>query len=156
MQPSNPVLEKALRILSFRAHSYAELFQKLSKAGFEEEAICPVLQKLLDNRLLDDAAFAAAWVSARAAKGMGPRRIAQELRQKGVSPSLYVPLLDVLAEEALLESAVALAEKHLLRSTKNAQKRTFDALIRRGFSFETAKAALRIADANTASDGEEI
>ncbi len=76
----------ALRLIALREHSRAELSVKLRKRGFGEREIAPVLARLIDERLLDDARFAELWVESRLArKCEGPAVLLARLRAHGVS-----------------------------------------------------------------------
>lgn len=135
-------LDKALRALSTRAHSEQEIVRKLTRAGFEERAIAEAMAKLASYRLTDDAAFASQWARSRARRGMGPYRIARELRDKGIAREESDAALAALDEDASLDAATQLAAKHLQRGDERAKKRAYDALIRRGYSYDTARKAL--------------
>src|SRR5438874_318192 len=78
-------LDSALRLLGYRARSRAEMRQRLSRKGYEEEIVDEALAWLEAHGLLDDAQFSQAWVESRAdAHPMGRERLAWELRGKGV------------------------------------------------------------------------
>lgn len=134
--------EKAMRSLSMRAHSESEIVEKLTRARFDERTIAEVMAKLYEYRLLDDEAFAAQWAEARTRRGMGPWRIGQELRQKGIDREIIDAVLAELDEDDAMEKAVELAEKHLRRGDSNARRRAYDALVRRGYGYDTARQAL--------------
>lgn len=77
--------EAALRFLSTRPRSAAEVGERLARRRVPAAAIRTVLADLAAEGLLDDLAFARAWIARRTAKSYyGPRRIHWELRQKGV------------------------------------------------------------------------
>ncbi|MGU3500406.1 recombination regulator RecX [Mycobacterium sp. C31M] len=84
-----------LRLLTVRARTRAELVEQLTKRGYPDEVITPVLGRLVEVKLLDDAAFAQEWVrSRRANSGKGKRALAVELRTKGVDEELIAETLD--------------------------------------------------------------
>lgn len=145
MQP-NPreqkALDRALRALSMREHSERELVEKLGRAGFDEREIAYAMGKLSDYRLVDDGAFAEKWAASRARRGLGTFRIRQELRQKGVDARSADAALLKIDEEASLEAATRLAQKHLDRGDANALRRAADALKRRGFDYDTIHRAI--------------
>lgn len=135
-------LEKALRILAVRAHSEWEIVDKLTRAGFDAQAVASAMALLTEYGLVDDDAFARAWVASRARKGLGPYRIAHELRQKGIAAALCdAALADIECDDSL-QAATVLAQKHLRRGDANAKRRAYDAVCRRGFSYETARQAI--------------
>jgi regulatory protein len=77
--------EAALRFLSTRPRSAAEVGERLARRRVPTATIRTVLAGLAAEGLLDDLAFARAWIARRTAKShYGPRRIHWELRQKGV------------------------------------------------------------------------
>ena len=79
--------EVALRFLSGRPRSAAEVGDRLAQRHVPQAAIRTVLADLAAEGLIDDQAFARAWIARRSARSRyGPRRIRWELRQKGVPP----------------------------------------------------------------------
>ncbi len=81
-------------LLSRREHSAFELKQKLLRKGYEADVVDPALERLAAENLLSDERFVESFVHARQARGSGPRRVAAELSQKGVSDSLISRYLD--------------------------------------------------------------
>ena len=76
--------EKALRVLALRAHSETELRRKL-RPQYSEEAVAAVLEKLRENRLVDDIAFSEALAQElNRRKAWAPERIRQELLSRGI------------------------------------------------------------------------
>lgn len=88
------VREAAMDLLSRREHSTFELKQKLLRKEYLEDDIDIALQRLAAENLLSDERFVESFVHARQARGSGPRKIAAELSQKGVSDSLISHYLD--------------------------------------------------------------
>ena len=78
-------LDKAVSLLASRARTEQEIVSALRQNAYPEQTIARVMARLHEEGYIDDVAFAGQWVSARTAKGMGARRIRQELRLKGVS-----------------------------------------------------------------------
>ena len=143
-----PALERAVALLAARAHSKHEIEQKLRRSGYRPGTIEMVLYKLEKERLLDDADFAQQWVQARTDRKLGRRRIAQELRHKGVSAEEAEAALEDVDEEEQLAAAVALVEKAVARikpgeDPRRAAQRITGMLIRRGFDWDIAREALR-------------
>jgi regulatory protein len=82
--------------LTGQARSRAELAQKLAKRRVPEVVAERLLDRFEEVGLVDDAAFARAWVESRQpGKGLGRRALAQELRRKGIG--------DEVAKAALAE-----------------------------------------------------
>ena len=139
-------LNDAVRLLSVRARSERELQQKLQARRYLEDTVEMVLYKLEKEKLVDDAAFAAEWASARAAQKLGKRRIYQELLQKGVSSDTAQAACDALPDGA--DGAVDQAAKLLRRYANEPDSRkTLDKVMqglqRRGFDFNEAREAVR-------------
>ncbi len=90
---------KALDLLARREHSRLELRQKLIQRGFPADRIEPVLDQLVEERLLDENRYAELYACARADKGYGPLRIARELRERGVPEDLVGATLTALEDD---------------------------------------------------------
>jgi regulatory protein len=80
--------EAALRLLTVRARSRAELERRLGQRELPQEAVTAALDRLEAVGLVDDAAFAKAYAESRAAGGMDAAVIARDLRSRGVAPDL--------------------------------------------------------------------
>lgn len=80
----------ALRFLSYREYSRAELRQKLCRKGYSEAAVEQVVEDLVKQGWQSDGRFAEMLARSRAEKGYGPCRIAQELRQHGIDSDVGV------------------------------------------------------------------
>ncbi|HPR06131.1 MAG TPA: recombination regulator RecX [Denitromonas sp.] len=89
---SESLKTRALRLLSQREHSRAELTRKLAPHGTPEEIVA-LLERLEDVDLQSDARFAESYVRSRQAR-YGSRRIALDLKQRGVSDDLIAAALD--------------------------------------------------------------
>lgn len=135
-------LDSALRSLSGRARSEREIVDKLTRAGYDERTVAAVMEKLSAYDLVDDASFARQWAASRSRRGMGPYRIRQELRQKGIAGDAADTALQGIDEEATMDAAVQLAIKHLRRGDERAKRRANDALVRRGYGYAEARAAI--------------
>ncbi len=75
----------AVALLARRDYSTRELRAKLKDRGYLEQAIEPVLIDLEETRKLDDARYGANVVASRSRRALGPARIRNELKQKGVA-----------------------------------------------------------------------
>ena len=146
--------EAALRFLSIRPRSAAEVGERLARRRVPKATIRAVLAGLAAEGLLDDLAFARAWIARRTAKSQyGPRRIRWELRQKGVPP----PTIDRAFTESGAagpgdappeeQVALALIQSHARRYQSlppDRRARRIAALLeRRGFASGTIVRVLR-------------
>ncbi len=85
-----------LRLLTGAARTRADLAEALRRRGVPEDAAESVLDRLCEVGLVDDEAFAHAWVASRqAGRGLARRALATELRRRGVD--------DEVAARALAE-----------------------------------------------------
>ncbi len=100
--------------LAGRARSRAELADKLRRRQVPEEIATGLLDRFEEVGLVDDAAFAQAWVTGRhTAKGLAPRAIAQELRRKGVDDEVAREALEQVGPGDQDAAARALVRKRL-------------------------------------------
>ena len=76
-----------LRALTGAPKTRKQLADLLAKRDVPEDAAEAVLDRFTEVGLIDDAAFARAWVSSRqAGRGLARRALSAELRAKGVDP----------------------------------------------------------------------
>jgi regulatory protein len=112
--PRDPV-ERAraicLRLLTGTPRTRQQLADALRKREIPEEAIAEVLDRFEEVGLVDDAAFADAWVDSRHhGRGLARRALARELRTRGVDGALIdqaVGRLDGEREESTARALVA-------------------------------------------------
>ena len=78
----NELRQKALALLARREHTRAELARKLTPFGTKDE-IDAVIANLQSANLQSDARFAEAYLRSQARR-LGPARLRQSLKQKGV------------------------------------------------------------------------
>lgn len=139
-------MEKAIALLASRSRTEKEIEESLKRNAYPEKAIARVMARLIDAGYLDDADFAANWAASRTGKGIGPRRIRMELRQKGVSLKEIDDAVSSINTDDALNGAIRIAEKASrgkdLSSPADRQK-IIAALARRGFDFSIAKQALQ-------------
>ena len=140
-------LDRAVAALAARPCSRKEIEDKLKRIGYRPCTIEMVLYKLEREQLLDDGDFARQWVAARARHGLGRQRIAQELKQKGITADAAEEALADMDEEKQIHQAALLAEKALRRAKAGEEPRKTAARIlamlsRRGFGYGIAKEAL--------------
>jgi regulatory protein len=103
-----------LRLLTDQPRTRAELAKALAKRNVPDEAATAVLDRFGEVGLIDDAAFARAWVETRQrGRGLGRGALAGELRRKGVDKEVVQSALELVDDESELESARALVAKKL-------------------------------------------
>lgn len=136
------VKERALRLLSFRAHSEYELCDKLLHDGASEEHIAQVVDFLYEYRLLDDRIYAERLASDLSRlKKYGRYRISAELSRRGIERSLRDEVLDSLETDEE-EQLLPLMERKLGGDFgQKSRDRAFRYFASRGYSFEDIKSA---------------
>src|SRR5438067_6732592 len=133
----------ALRYLSFRPRSAAEMERYLRGRGADETVLTTTMERLRSAGLVDDETFARYWIENRGAfSPRGARALQAELRAKGVDQAR---IDEVLEEEDAGEDERAyqagLKRLRLLARCDEDEfrRRMYAFLQRRGFDHETAR-----------------
>ena len=109
--PQTYARDLCLRRLAIRPQTRAELAAVLRRHGIDETVTAEVLGRYDEVGLIDDEAFARAWVTSRHhGKGLARRALAGELRRKGIADetvSEALAELDGQTEEATARALVA-------------------------------------------------
>ncbi|MGW2212867.1 recombination regulator RecX [Streptomyces sp. NPDC001781] len=107
-----------LRLLTGTPRTRKQLADALRKREIPDEAAEEVLSRFEEVGLIDDSAFADAWVESRHhGRGLARRALARELRTKGVDPALIDEAVGRLDSEQEEETARELVERKL-RATR--------------------------------------
>jgi regulatory protein len=100
--------------LTGAARSRSELEAKLAKKGVPDDVAHRLLDRFEEVGLVDDEAFARAWVQSRQpGKGLARRALAQELRRKGVDDEVARSALDEVDPDDEVEAARGLVRRRL-------------------------------------------
>ncbi|WP_329425077.1 recombination regulator RecX [Streptosporangium sp. NBC_01495] len=103
-----------LRLLTMAPRTRAQLAEALRKREVPQEAADAVLDRFSEVGLIDDEAFAAAWVSSRhAGRGLARKALASELRHRGVDEETVNEAVDQLDPEEEAETARRLVRRKL-------------------------------------------
>ncbi|MGW0660633.1 regulatory protein RecX [Streptodolium elevatio] len=103
-----------LRQLTGQPRTRAQLADAMKRRGVPDDVAEHVLGRFTEVKLIDDAAFAAAWVDTRhIGRGLARRALAQELRQRGVDSALVSEAVERLDPEQELATARALVERRI-------------------------------------------
>ena len=133
------VLEAGARFLEARARSVGEVRRRLSAAGYQADLIDGAIVRLTELGMLDDEAFARAWLESRdRARPRGERALADELRVKGVDRTIVAAALEDRRDAATdadpdveAPSADEAAAERLLARNARALERVADPRARR-------------------------
>ena len=136
--------DKAVRYLSYRPRSTAEVRRALEEAKFAPEAIEETLARLGDQGYLDDAAFAAYWVENRQRfRPKGEQVLRQELRQAGVEKEIIDESLSGLdSNEAAYAAAQSRASRLAVLAAEDPaafKRKLSEFLLRRGFTYDVVR-----------------
>jgi regulatory protein len=146
-----------LRALTGAPKTRSQLADLLDSRGVPDEAAEAVLDRFTDVGLIDDAAFARAWVSSRqSGRGLARRALSAELRAKGVDPEVAAEAVEAVDDDDEREAARRLVERRvggmrrLDRAT--ATRRLIGMLARKGYNGGLAAAVVREALDGAVSD----
>jgi regulatory protein len=140
--------QTALDLLSRRDHFRRELVEKLRTRDFPADEIEDAIGRCEELDLLNDERVAERFVEVRAAdRGWGPRRLAAELRQRGLSSDdaeRFADVPDELAEGAMRTALRKLEIRAPAEWWRDGQRRArmVSSLITRGFEADVAIAAV--------------
>ncbi|MCZ2818059.1 regulatory protein RecX [Modestobacter sp. VKM Ac-2984] len=127
-----------LRALTGTPKTRKQLADLLAKKDVPDEAAAAVLDRFTEVGLIDDAAFAAAWVSTRqSGRGLARRALASELRAKGVDGEVAAAAVAEVDPQDEWDSARRLVERKLPSMRRldrvTAERRLVGMLARKGY-----------------------
>jgi regulatory protein len=113
--PEARARQVCLTLLTLAPRTRAQLAEALRKRGIPEGVADEVLARFEDVGLIDDAAFARAWVESRHyGRGLAGRALSAELRQRGVAADEIRAALDEqLSPDAEADAARRLVERRI-------------------------------------------
>ncbi|SDM65545.1 regulatory protein RecX [Acetanaerobacterium elongatum] len=138
--------ERALRLLSFKSFSKAELVKRLAEYTDDrsDDAALEVVERLEELGLINDKEYAARVArDYYARKGYGERRVMQELIRRGITRELAEEAAQANAPEAesALDKIIERRYAKYLTDPKGIRK-TIQALARLGYPYDEIKAAI--------------
>ena len=130
-------LNIAYRFLSYRPRSEAEMRERLGRRGIEEPKIKIIINKLKEQHLLDDTAFAQFWKENRDTFKPRSQRLTRiELKRKGVADEIIKEVTDDSNDMDTAYQAAAKKAQHLPKDDYEVfRRRLGDFLLRRGFGY---------------------
>jgi regulatory protein len=116
-------------LLAVRPRTRSELASALRRRGVSQEVATSVLDRYDEVGIIDDAAFARAWVTSRHhGQGLARRALGSELRRRGVESELVGAALVELDEQTERATARALVGRRA-RSTSGSPEVVFRRLV---------------------------
>ncbi|MBA3278534.1 MAG: regulatory protein RecX [Geodermatophilaceae bacterium] len=146
--PESVARSICLKLLTMSPKSRAQLADALAAKGVPHAAAEAVLDRYTEVGLIDDSAFAQAWVSTRqTGRGLATLALAQELHRKGIDKDTAGAALATIAPDAEKASARVLVQRKL-RSMRGlepsvATRRLLGMLARKGYPSDVAFRVIR-------------
>ncbi|GGO91529.1 recombination regulator RecX [Wenjunlia tyrosinilytica] len=159
--PEEAARALCLRLLTGTPRTRGQLAEAMRRRDIPEDVAEHVLARFEDVGLIDDSAFANAWVESRHhSRGLARRALARELRTRGVDGELVdeaVGQLDAAQEEATARELV----ERKLRATRGLERekrirRLAGLLARKGYSEGLALSVVRAALEEEGEDAEAL
>lgn len=149
-RPEKSTYERALHLLGFRARSVAELRRSLIRKGEPADEVQRVIDRLLDQRLLNDDDFARQFARSKiTGSGASRLRVLQELSRRGVARDVADRAVGELERDEGVDAAATIhkvAEKKwrtLARlDARTRRQRLYAFLARRGYTPDEIRGAL--------------
>ena len=137
-----------LRALTGAPKTRQQLADLLAQRGVPDDAAEAVLDRFTEVGLIDDAAFARAWVNSRqSGRGLARRALSAELRAKGVEPEVAAEAVLAVGDDDERETARRLVERKLVGVRRldrvTATRRLMGMLARKGYNGGLAAAVIR-------------
>jgi regulatory protein len=133
----------ACRLLARREYSEGELRRKLQIKWPDSDEIDVVIGQLLDEGLLSDQRYSAAFIRSRVEKWQGPRKIRAELSRRAVPEDVAEQSLEAAAVDWRELASQWLARQSGISSDYQMQAKYYRRLVNRGFTHDQAMDALK-------------
>ncbi|MFF2908633.1 regulatory protein RecX [Paenibacillus sp. NPDC057934] len=150
---------EGLRYLERKPRTAQEMARRLRQKEIGETIIAEVVQRLQEERFIDDPLYAKQWAEQRLTnQRKGKMWIRQELREKGIDKSLIAEALENISPEDELASALQTGRKkwNMIRGeVVDKRRKTGAFLMRRGFPGEMVRQVINILLQEENAEGEE-
>lgn len=150
--------ERAMYLLDYRDHSYAELVKKLMK-NYCEDICFDVADELAEKGFINDMRYAENLARRQfEVKLLGEYRVKAYMREKGIPSSVIERAIEPYEEDSA-ERAAKLIERKYLKyfdpDDRALMQKLKNALARQGYSYGDIIEAIRIAEEEFEEDDEE-
>ena len=138
----------ALRMLERQPRTRLELERAMGRRGVPADVATAVLDRFTEVGLVDDGAFAQAWVDSRhRGRGLAKRALSAELRRRGVDETVLREAVETVSEDDERAAARSLVQRKLRTMSalpRDVQTRRLVAMLgRKGFGGSTAISVVR-------------
>ena len=138
--------EAALTSLDHSARTAKELERSLLLKGYVPIAVAGVIERLTENRLIDDRQLAERIAESNLSKPVGVYALKRKLKAKGISDEDASEALegfsDAQQQSAALQAASKLYRKYSSLPAREARAKLSQALARRGFPWDAVREAV--------------
>lgn len=138
--------EAALTSLDHSARTAKELERSLLNKGYVPTVVASVIERLTENRLIDDRQLAERIAESSVSKPVGIYAVKRKLRAKGISEDDVSEALECFDEaqqqSAALQAASKLYRKYSGLPVREARAKLSQALARRGFPWDAVREAV--------------
>lgn len=146
--PASVARKIALDLLTAAPRTRAQLSDAMARRGVPDDVAAEVLDRFIDVGLIDDAAYAQAWVASRQrTRGLAPRALAGELRQRGVAEPLIAEAVSAVGGDDVEAAARALVRRKVRTMTglpREVKLRRLSGLLaRKGYPSDVSIRAVR-------------
>lgn len=134
-------LDKSLNYISKSMHTKMQVILYLKKKEYDGKTIARVIDKLIEYGYIDDELYAKRFAAEKSVRE-GKRKIAMELRAKGVDPKISERVLGEEFSED--EGCMRIAVKYLKGRPVDYElkQKCYRYLLSKGFDFDVAKSTL--------------
>lgn len=137
----------AVRLLSSRDHSIAELTRKLGKRDHGYEAIQSALDELIALNYVNDSRYATTYAEQRIDRGYGQQAISSKLRERGIDKDLIREALENLSVNWSEVAQSVIQQRfdadQILDTDRKTEARISRFLLHRGFTGSDSLRALQ-------------
>lgn len=146
--PASVARKIALDLLTAAPRTRAQLADAMARRGVPEDVGVEVLDRFTEVGLIDDAAYAQTWVASRQrTRGLAPRALAGELRQRGIAEPLIAEAVNAVDADEVAAAARALVRRKARTMTglpREARLRRLSGMLaRKGYPSDVALRAVR-------------
>ncbi len=135
---------RAIWYLDRSDHTEKALFQKLLRGGFPERESAKVIARLKEVGLLDDFRYAENYANRLTERNISKREALQKMLLKGVPYDMAKSVLEETETDELSQIKNVIEKKYRTKLLgENGVQKVYAALVRKGFSYDAVKTALK-------------
>lgn len=135
---------RAIWYLDRSDHTEKALYEKLLRGGFPQRESEKVIARLKEVGLLDDRRYAENYANRLIDNNVSKRAALQKMLLKGVPYDMAKSVLQETETDELLQIKNIIEKKYRAKLTlENGVQKVYAALVRKGFSYDAVKTALK-------------